>query len=105
MCDCFLHFPVSVLASRVTIRHAKGKNMKVYIYIFILYLGIMSSGRFIQVRPIYWTGDWETGWTERLNIHIYVGFEVLTAVVINVAIFWDIVPSSRYLNRHFFIKQ
>jgi hypothetical protein len=30
-----------------------------------------------------------------------VGFEVLTEVVPNVAIFWDIAPSSLYVNRRF----
>jgi hypothetical protein len=28
----------------------------------------------------------------------FVGFEVLTAVVMNVAIFWNIVPCSLYVN-------
>jgi hypothetical protein len=32
---------------------------------------------------------------------IYVGFEVLTAVVMNVALFWDIAPCSPYVNRRF----
>jgi hypothetical protein len=37
-----------------------------------------------------------------LNKHKrYVGFEVLTAVVINVAIYWDIAPCSLYVNQHF----
>jgi hypothetical protein len=31
----------------------------------------------------------------------YVGFEVLTAVIINVAILWDIAPYSPYLSRRF----
>jgi hypothetical protein len=31
----------------------------------------------------------------------YVGFEVLTAVVMNVIIFSDIAPCSRYVNRRF----
>jgi hypothetical protein len=31
----------------------------------------------------------------------YVGFEVLTAVVKNVAIFWDVQPYSHYVNRCF----
>jgi hypothetical protein len=30
-----------------------------------------------------------------------VGFEVLTAVVMNVAIFWDIAPCSPYVNQRF----
>jgi hypothetical protein len=30
-----------------------------------------------------------------------IGFEVLTAVVMNVAIFWDIAPSRLYVNRLF----
>jgi hypothetical protein len=32
---------------------------------------------------------------------VYVGFEVLTAVVMNVAIFWDIALCSMYVNQHF----
>jgi hypothetical protein len=31
----------------------------------------------------------------------YVEFEVFTVVVMNVAIFWDIVPCSLYVNQHF----
>jgi hypothetical protein len=30
-----------------------------------------------------------------------LGFKVLTAAVMNVAIFWDIAPSSPYVNRRF----
>jgi hypothetical protein len=30
-----------------------------------------------------------------------VGYQVLTAVVMNVAIFWDVVPFNAYVNRHF----
>jgi hypothetical protein len=30
----------------------------------------------------------------------YIGFEVLTVIVMNVAIFWDIVPCSLHVNRH-----
>jgi hypothetical protein len=32
---------------------------------------------------------------------LLVGFEVLTAVVINVSIFWDILPCISYVNRRF----
>jgi hypothetical protein len=32
---------------------------------------------------------------------LHVGFEVLTAVVTNVEIFWDIAPCSPYVNRSF----
>jgi hypothetical protein len=35
------------------------------------------------------------------NVIYIVGFEVLTAVVMNVAIFWDIVPCSPYVKRRF----
>jgi hypothetical protein len=31
----------------------------------------------------------------------FVGFEVLTAVIMNAAIFWDIAPCSPYVNRRF----
>jgi hypothetical protein len=31
----------------------------------------------------------------------YAGFEVLTAVVVNVAIFWDIAPCSQYVDQRF----
>jgi hypothetical protein len=35
-------------------------------------------------------------------VHIFlVGFDMLTAVVRNVAIFWDIAPCSPYVNRRF----
>jgi hypothetical protein len=37
---------------------------------------------------------------EKLFI-IYVGIEIMTAVVMNVAIFWDIAPCSPYVNRCF----
>jgi hypothetical protein len=30
-----------------------------------------------------------------------VGFDVLTAIIINVAIFWDIAPYSPYVTRRF----
>jgi hypothetical protein len=36
-----------------------------------------------------------------VDIQIRVGFEVLTAVVMNVAIVWDIAPCSPYVNRRF----
>jgi hypothetical protein len=36
-----------------------------------------------------------------IGIMIEVGFEVITAVVINVAIFWDIVSHSPYVNQRF----
>jgi hypothetical protein len=32
---------------------------------------------------------------------VFVGFEVLTAVLINIVIFWDIGPCSLYVNRRF----
>jgi hypothetical protein len=32
---------------------------------------------------------------------IYIGFEVLTAVVMKFAIFWDIAPCSSYMSRRF----
>jgi hypothetical protein len=35
------------------------------------------------------------------EISRYVGLEVLTAVVMNVTIFWDTVPCSQYVNRSF----
>jgi hypothetical protein len=39
---------------------------------------------------------------EGYNFHIsYVGFEVLTAVVMKVAIFWDIAPCSLQMQRRF----
>jgi hypothetical protein len=37
--------------------------------------------------------------THSLNLKIPTGFEVPTAVVMNVAIFWDIAPCSSYANR------
>jgi hypothetical protein len=36
-----------------------------------------------------------------MNIRVVVGFEVFTAVVINVAIFWDIAPCGPYVKRRF----
>jgi hypothetical protein len=33
----------------------------------------------------------------------YVGFEVIKVVVMNVAIFWDIVPSSLYVDAKFLL--
>jgi hypothetical protein len=42
--------------------------------------------------------------SQRLTVKIkvkFVGFGVLTAVVMNVAIFWDIAPCSPYVNRRF----
>jgi hypothetical protein len=35
------------------------------------------------------------------NTEIWVGFELLTAIVMNVAIFWDRAPCSPHVNRHF----
>jgi hypothetical protein len=35
------------------------------------------------------------------NVCTVVGFEVITAVVVNVAIFWDIAQCSPYVNRRF----
>jgi hypothetical protein len=32
---------------------------------------------------------------------LFVKFEVLTVVVMKVAIFWDTMPCSPYMNRHF----
>jgi hypothetical protein len=38
---------------------------------------------------------------ESVLITHVVGFEVLTAVDMNVAIFWDIAPCSTYVNQRF----
>jgi hypothetical protein len=35
------------------------------------------------------------------DLHEIVGSEALTAVVMNVAMFWDIAPYSPYVNRRF----
>jgi hypothetical protein len=35
------------------------------------------------------------------TINLLIGFEVLTPVVTNVAIFWDIAPCIPYVNQHF----
>jgi hypothetical protein len=35
------------------------------------------------------------------TIPIYIGFDLLTAVVMNVSMFWDIVPCGPYANRRF----
>jgi hypothetical protein len=40
-------------------------------------------------------------WKFCLTHYIQVEFEVLTAVVMNLAIFWNITPSSPYANRRF----
>jgi hypothetical protein len=32
---------------------------------------------------------------------LYVGYEIITPAVMNVAIFWDIVPCSPYVYRRF----
>jgi hypothetical protein len=37
----------------------------------------------------------------RLEPYIYIGCEVLTAVVMNVAIFWDLALCSSYVNRRY----
>lgn len=38
------------------------------------------------------------------TIPIYIGFDLLTAVVMNVSMFWDIVPCGPYVNRYFTYK-
>jgi hypothetical protein len=43
---------------------------------------------------------WGFNWISNTTHH-FVGFEVLTVVVMNVAIFWDIAPCSPYFNRCF----
>jgi hypothetical protein len=35
------------------------------------------------------------------NTQAHIGFEVLTAVVMNVAIFWDMAPCNSYVNGRF----
>jgi hypothetical protein len=38
---------------------------------------------------------------QRQTLELNVGFEVLTAVVIKTAIFWDITPWNPYMNQRF----
>jgi hypothetical protein len=35
------------------------------------------------------------------NVYIVVGFEVFTAIVMKIFIFWDIAPCSPYMSRRF----
>jgi hypothetical protein len=56
-------------------------------------------------RTRYKPKGWDTNWRVYVVIfeatYRFVGFEVLAAVVMNVAVFWDTAPYSPYATRRF----